>query len=197
MTRTFSFIVVLLLGFTSTFATTPKDEKWAVNAKYLGWTYHPGGGSPERDRQYPLAVDDEAYIVLHIGAEADLDYYVNEYLILRATTAVFSDCYMYWSGHFHLGFRANYDFNDKFSFRVGIGPTLIWRENWWKKVSWYEGDGFYGKERTSGPLQSAFLWYGGNLEFQWNINETWKFVYSAIPGFPQVVTSAFGLRKNF
>lgn len=190
-------IIVTLSFIIISFAHSQED--WAVNLKYFGLTYHPGGGSAG-ETAYPLALDDEGYWVLQLGAETDLDYKVNEYFYLRSTVALFKDCANLWSGHYHLGFRANYTTDMGVSFRFGIGPTFIWRENWFEAEAvndWYNGDGFYGKERHSRKFQTAFLWYGGNFEMDYKINEQYTVVYSVIPGFPQVVTSSLGLRFNF
>lgn len=173
-------------------------SKWAVNLKYFGLTYHPGGGSAG-DTPYKLQIDDKGYYVLQIGAETDLDYKLYPYFYLRGTVALFKDCAYVWSGHYHLGFRANYTTPQGFSFRIGIGPTIIWRENWYLEptVEWYRGDGFYGKKRHAKKFQTAFLWYGGNLEIDYSIKKNLALVFSVIPGFPQVVTSSIGLRKSF
>lgn len=191
-----SIIIGLILLSTQTFTM---ENPWAANLKYFGLTYHPGGGSAG-ENEYPLQIDEEGYWVVQIGAEADLDYYLNEYFLLRSTVAVFKDCANVWSGHYHLGFRGNYSLDSGLSLRFGIGPTLIWRENWWDEPlvnDWYNGDGFYGKERQNGKFQTAFLWYGGNLELDYKVGDKTSLVYSLIPGYPQVFTSSFGLRQRF
>ena len=196
------YLLSLIIISLSTPANSAKSEEfdsWAVNLKYFGLTYHPGGGS-SGSSAYPLQIDKEGYFVLQIGAETDLDYYLNEHFLIRTTAAAFKDCAMLWSGHFHLGFRGNYSMDNGLSFRFGVGPTLIWRENWYKEPlvnDWYNGDGFYGREKHNRKFQTAFIWYGGNFEVDYKINQDMAFVYSLIPGYPQVFTSSFGLRTTF
>jgi hypothetical protein len=175
------------------FAAESNTQGFAANYKYMGVTYHPGGGNGD----YIMALDSTGYIVIQLGVEGDLDYYLNRYFLVRSSVSLYKDCAFVWSGFFHVGPRVNLPIGEKFQARIGIGPTLIWRENWYRHVDWYTGDGFYGKEFESGPIQTAFLWYGGNIEFQYDFNKNWAFVYSVVPGYPQVFTSSFGLRQSF
>ena len=168
-------------------------HNWAANLKFLGLTFHPGGGPGD----YPTALDSAGYLVLQVGLEGDLDYYLHKYLILRASTSLYKDCAFLWSGFFHLGPRVNLPIGPAFAFRIGIGPTVIWRENWWKHVGWYNGDLFYGKQETNGAIHTAFLWYGGNLECEYRLRNNTSLVFSMVPGWPQVFTNSFGMRRYF
>jgi hypothetical protein len=186
-------LVLVFILFGITLASDKTTQGFAANYKYMGVTYHPGGGNGD----YKTALDSTGYIVIQLGVETDLDYYLNKYFLLRASASLYKDCAFVWSGFFHFGFRANLPIGEKFQARLGIGPSLIWRENWYRHVDWYTGDGFYGHEYEEGPIQTAFLWYGGNVEFQYDFNDKWAFVYSLVPGYPQVFTSSFGLRQTF
>ena len=77
---------------------------------------------------------------------------------------------------------------------MGIGPTLIWRENWWEKTSGYEGNAFYGKEPQDGAFETNLLWYGGYLEFEWVQTKNLRFVYSIVPGYPIIIVNNIGIR---
>jgi hypothetical protein len=170
----------------------------AVNLKYFGLTFHPGGGNATEDYQYPNAIDEDGYWVYQLGGEVDYELQSpTKWWSLRGTVALFQDCIEAWSGHLSLGLRLKHRFKNGFGLDFGIGPTLIWRENWWKKQEvsdWYNGDGFYGKKETNATFQKTLLWYGGNLGLSYMFNEKFGIQYSVIPGYPQVITSSLGLR---
>ncbi len=174
-------------------AGSESENRFGTNLLFNGLTYHPGGGDHER---YPRKLDDAAYWVLQVGGQADLDWYLHRYVLLRGSVSVIRDCEDVWSGFFHLGPRLNLPIGPKFVFRIGIGPTLVWRQTWFGVDSTYHGDSFYGRDST-GAYQSRFLWYGGNLDFEWKIRRNLSLLYSNLPGWPHVITSSIGARYSF
>lgn len=173
--------------------------------QYFGITYHPGGGYPANDFKYPNALDQKGYVVVSPGAQMDVEYFPwpkQRWIGFKSIHAVFKDCMDLWSGHHHLGPRFYYHPSASWQLAIGIGPTLIWRGNWWKyfpkdRKLHYRGDPNYGYDSVGGNWQSAWIWYGGNLEASYMFNQHWGAVYSLVPGFPQVLTSGFGLRYGF
>ena len=170
----------------------PSD--WAVNAKYFALTYHPGGGDHEG---YPRKLDDAAYWVLQVGLQMDVDRRILSWLQLRGSGALYKDCADVWAGYVHLGPRLEWTPVERLSLRFGIGPTYLWRENWLYHVPGYTHDGFFGRPDSSQNWQTSFLWYGGDLEVQWRFDRKWSAVASVVPGWPQVVTTSVGLRREF
>lgn len=176
--------------------------KVSLDLQYFGLTYHPGGGNDDPEHQYPRALDSAAYWVYQVGAQIDLNYTNRSlpYFGLQTTIAAFKDCIDVWSGHVHVGPRLQYRPDLGWGASIGLGPTLIWRENWWKRsdvVPWYNGDGFYGHQRNEDAVQTAFLWYGGNIDLSYMFTPKVGVIYSVIPGLPQVVSSAIGIRGVF
>lgn len=197
-------IALLLTMITAVQAanTVMDSSKISVDVQYFGLTYHPGGGNDDPDHQYPRAIDSAAYWVYQVGAQVDLNYQYKAlpYLSLQMTTALFKDCIDVWSGHVHVGPRLQYRPELGWGASIGVGPTVIWRENWWKRqdvVPWYHGDGFYGHQKNADAVQTAFLWYGGNLDLSYMFTPKVGVIYSVIPGWPQVISSAIGLRGSF
>jgi hypothetical protein len=169
------------------------SSPWAANLKYFALTYHPEGGDYEG---YPRKLDDAAYWVLQVGLQADVDRRLTPWLQLRASGAVYKDCADLWAGYAHLGPRLEWTPVAPLSFRIGIGPTFLWRQNWRLHVKGYTHDGFFGTADSS-AWQTVFLWYGGDVEAQWRLDRKWSVVASVIPGLPQVVTASLGLRREF
>jgi len=169
-------------------------HRFVLGLKYTGLTYHPGGG--ENIEHYPRSLDSKDYWVVMVGAQSDVDYIANTYLYIRASSSLYKDCSDLWAGFFHLGFRANLDITSKLSTRIGIGPTYLWRQNWFGKVKGYTKDSFFG-DATPGDFQSAFIFYGGDLDVEWKLNRHASLVYSMIPGYPEVIQNSVGMRYRF
>jgi len=188
-------VLSLLLGTApaSEAGAVPSSD-WAANAKYFALTYHPDGGENEG---YPLQLDDEAYWVLQVGAQVDVDRRLTSWLQMRGTVALYRDCANVWAGLVSLGPRLEWSPTENLAFRFGVGPTFLWRENWLFHVKGYTKDSFFGKADSSSDFQSAFLWYGGDLEAQWRLNRQWSVVASVVPGWPEVITSSVGARREF
>jgi hypothetical protein len=165
---------------------------FAANLKYMGLTVHTFASHWE----YDFALDDKGYVVAQIGIEMDGDFYLNNYFLLRATTGLYKDCFNLWAGGFHLGFRGNLPVGERWEFRIGIGPTVIWRENWWTHVNNYGGSAFYGSKRQTGDLETAFLWWGGNSEIEYRFSQKNAMVLTVIPG-GIVYNFSAGWRRHF
>ena len=169
-------------------------SRFAANLKYTGLSYHPGGG--ENEEHYKRSLDDKDYWVVLVGAQADVDYKLHRFFYLRASTSLYKDCSDLWAGFYHFGFRANWDATERLALRVGIGPTYLWRQNWFGKVKGYTKDSFFGPA-TTGTFQNAFIWYGGDVDVEWKAWEHVSLLYGVIPGYPEVIQSSLGLRCNF
>jgi hypothetical protein len=168
-------------------------ERFGIGLKYTGLSYHPDGGEHEG---YPRKLDAAAFWVLLIGTEVDADWRPFRYLYIRGSTSLYRDCADVWAGFYHLGFRANYDLGERVGVRIGIGPTYLWRQNWFGRVDGYSKDSFFGNA-SGGDFQSKFIWYGGDAEVEWKAGRQVSLVYSLIPGWAEVIQSSVGFRLTF
>jgi len=189
-----SSLFTVLSFCTALFAADGPSPRWAITVKYVGLTYHPFGVAPF---EFETSLDKGGFFSLLKGLEWELDYALNRKILLRVSTSIYKDCADLWAGYYHFGFRANFRASPNLIYRVGIGPTVIWRENWWEKVAQYGGNIFYGGEKVTGKYETAFLWYGGNMELDWKTSEQFSLVYAMIPGFPSAVTNSVGVRRRF
>ena len=74
---------------------------------------------------------------------------------------------------------------------IGFGPTLVYRQ------SWYRFDGYVQETRllkTSGNWQWNFVWYGGEIEYDYKITKNLDLTLNVIPGYPQFYTFGLGAR---
>ena len=183
-----------ILGLVLSLSLCATAQDWALNAKAFGLTFHPDGGENEG---YPRQLDDGAYWVLQVGAQVDVDRKILPWLSVRTTHALYRDCADVWAGFHNIGLRLDWAATDRLNLRVGAGPTFLWRQNWLGRVEGYRRDSFFGEADSSSDFQDAFLWYGGDIEASYRVNERWGVVVSMIPGWPEVITTAIGVRREF
>ena len=165
-------------------------NKQYFSLQFMGLTYHPSGGI--FTELYPRAFDDEAYFVANIGAVAKYDIYLDNKWFIRSLVSLYKDCADVLAGHLHIGIRREFLNIGKHSFNLGLGPTFLFRQDW-HRFEQYNDDIFFG-DRVSGDYQYRFLLYGGEIEYNYQINDNIDFQYSIIPGFPSVVIHTFGIR---
>ena len=173
-------LLFLILILASGLCFSSQHGQYALNLKLYGLTHH---------------INKNWF--LHPGAEVDADYYLNDQFLLRASAATYQDSGGFWSGFFQLGVYLEANKFDRMLFRMGIGPTYIWRENWWTKTTGYQGNAFYGKTPQTGAFETNFLWYGGYLEFEWIYSKDIRFIYAIVPGYPVIIVNNIGLRWVF
>ncbi len=169
--------------------TTGADSPWLVSVQYLGLTWHPDGGNAPQ--VYPLKLDKKAYLVLSVGAAANLDYRFNNRFFFRFTTTLYKDCAFLTAGCLHAGPRIQF-FKGRNRLNVGIGPIFSFRRDW-HRFAEYEEDEFYG-DRIYKGWQYRFYATALELEFLHRLNDTAELQWSVIPGAPLVITSMFGVR---
>jgi hypothetical protein len=198
--RSIALLFAALLPLKAAAFTFKDDRAWSdpsrfgAAVKYTGLSYHPGGG--ENEEHYLRSLDDKDYWVVLVGAEADADYAVHKWMLVRFSTSLYKDCADLWAGYFHLGFRANFIPTARLRLRVGVGPTYLWRQNWNHRVKGYSKDSFFG-EATEDTFQGRFISYGGDMEAEWKAWDHLALVYSVIPGYPEVIQNSVGLRWTF
>ncbi|MDQ3001720.1 MAG: hypothetical protein M3Y08_10725 [Fibrobacterota bacterium] len=193
MNSTLMGMALFLIFSAMTPAQSEPAETWALGVNYYALTFHPGGGGAE----YPRQFDDKAYWVLQVGGEAYADYYLKPWFLLRGAGSLYKDCADVWAGFAHFGFRFNWNLAQRLAFRIGIGPSFLWRESWLGVVDRYRADAFFGRPKKTDRFQSAWIGYGGNLEAEYKVTPRLGLIYSVVPGFPLVVTNSLGLRAGF
>lgn len=135
--------------------------------------------------------------MIQIGGEVNGDYYLADWLLLRAAGSLYRDCADVWAGYVHLGFRLDWSSGPRFAARIGIGPSFLWRESRLGVVPKYRSDAFFGRPKATDKFQTAWIWYGGNIEAELKLRPGLGLIYSLVPGYPLVMTSSLGLRAGF
>jgi len=165
-----------------------------IGVKFFGLSIHPFGAL--NTQHMPLKFDKKGLFVLNLGAELCIEYFIYKDVIsIKFIQALYADCVQKLGGFTHLGLRGRIFEIDRHSLYGGIGPTFIYRKNWYTLEDYDDSFSFFkgGPENT---WQYRFLWYGGEFEYIFAINEKWGLSTSFVPGFPDLVNFAFGFRAK-
>ncbi len=155
-------------------------SQWATNTKLWGLSSH---------------INEDVF--LHIGAELDQDYYITDQVMLRGAVGIYEDSYRLFAGFVHFGVRVEALKFHNMRIRVGLGPTFIFRENWWNHKPGYDGSTFFGKNRRSGAWETALIWYGGDIELEWVTSPNSSLLLTIVPGYPVVINTSLGIRWRY
>lgn len=162
-----------------------------IGLKFFGLSIHPGGD--ENAPLMPRRLDSRGVFVFNLGGMLSYEKFVYEDGIsVKAVQGVYSDCAARLGGFSHIGIRARIFKTGKHSLYGGIGPTLVYRRNWYELPGYLDPDYFDGKPTDT--WQYKFLWYGGEFEYAYRLTERISFASTFIPGFPKLISFSFGVK---
>jgi len=166
-----------------------------IGIKYFGLSIHPKG-EKENASLMPNKLDNDGYLVLNIGGELMYEHFIFEDIIsIKVIQALYADCAARLGGFSHIGLRGKMIKKGKHSLYGGIGPTFVYRRNWLEMPDYINQNRFKGE--LGDRFQYLFLWYGGELEYKYKLNLNWDFAVSFVPGYPDLISLAFGLNYKF
>ena len=188
MSKSLLLFIFLLLDLASF-----SQDNFAL--KYFGFSFHPDGDV--NAAHMPTKLDRNGFLVMNIGMLFGYETFVHkDKLSLKTVGAIYSDCAGLFSGLIHFGFRGVILEKKRFSINGGLGPTFIFRRSWYSKFDDYVNSGFYKGNETD-FWQYKFLWYGGELEFNYKLNDVLDFSTTFIPGYPKLLELSMGVRYRF
>lgn len=162
--------------------------------RYFGLTVHPFGD--DQASLQPYRLDDGAYFVANFGGLAGVEKYVWEDIVsIKALQGVFTDCSAGWAGISHLGFRGLLFEHKRHRLHFGMGPTLMYREDW-NRMEDYKDSGFFHRRNTDrlGSVQYKFFWYGCEFEYDYSLNDKLDLNAGFTPGAPLALTFSIGVK---
>lgn len=188
--KRFILLFLLLLAAQNSFSA----GSFSVGLKYFGLSIHPKGAV--NAPLMPLKLDEKGYFVFNLGASANAEYFIwRDIISVKAVQAFYSDCIGQFAGFSHIGLRGRILKIGAFSLNGGIGPTFIYRKNWYKVPGYDDAFSFFYGEKDD-EWQHRFLWYGGEFEFNYLIMPNTELSFSVIPGGLDLINFSFGFRYN-
>jgi len=192
------FICFVLLIISLSYANAQEtavelnNTKVTMGLKFFGLSIHPMGAL---NTQYmPMKFDKKGIFVLNTGITTNIEYFVyKDFISIKFVQALYADCVRKFGGFTHLGFRGKILEIGKHSLNGGMGPTFIYRKSWYALDDYDDRFSFfYGNPGDT--WQYRFLWYGGEFEYNYVLNETFSLSTSFIPGFPDLLNLSIGFR---
>jgi len=161
-----------------------------IGIRFVFATIHPAG--EKNAFLMPNRLDENAHVVLNWGFIGSFQKYIyKRRLSLKVAQGAYSDCARLFAGHTHLGFRFNFLNSRRHYLEFGFGPTFVYRKTWYR---------FAGYEQETNLLKNTdkwqwnFVWYGGELEYDYKITDHIDLNINCIPGYPKFFTFAVGAR---
>lgn len=164
------------------------QHNFGFNFVFLTW--HPDG-----DRNaflQPNRLDDEAKLVLNWGGVLSYERFIYRRKVsIKLAQAAYSDCAQLFAGHTHIALRLQPLNSQKHALRFGFGPTWVYRQSWYRFPGYVQENKYL---KTQGDWQTAFVWYGGEIEYDYAISRHFDLGLHIIPGIPDFFTFGIGLR---
>ncbi len=183
------FIIVLLLVCFGFYNNAFAQRYWGF--KYFGLSLHPKG-DPNAPLM-PLNPDKKGYFVFNLGGMVSYEqFWKPQKFSVKGIQAIYTDCAAQLGGFTHIGLRAIIFQNNRHSLNGGLGPTFIYRRNWYR-LPGYQDSGFFDGTNQS-FWQYKFIPYAGELEYNYQLTDKMDFSTTFVPGYPSLISISFGLR---
>jgi hypothetical protein len=134
--------------------------------------------------------------VLNTGISLNIEYFIYKDIVsIKFVQGLYADCVQKFAGFTHLGLRGRIFKYEKHSLYGGIGPTFIYRKNWYSLEEYDDSFSFF-KGTPEDIFQYRFLWYGGEFEYNYEIKSNMFISTSFTPGFPDLANLSIGFRAK-
>lgn len=185
-------LIILLFGHVTNVVAQYRQN---VSVKFVGLSVHPLSGG-ENAAIMPNKLDKSGYLVMNFGAMLSYERFVFKDIVsIKWIQGLYADCAERLAGFSSVGIRGRIFKIGRHSLYGGIGPTLLYRRNWFE-VAGYHDTGYFkgGKEDK---WQYKFLWYGGEFEYKVVLSERMDIVTTFVPGYPDLMCLSVGGAYNF
>lgn len=184
MPRLFLLALLFLLKL------SPVSAQWAFGVKFMGISYHPGKNA--NLQYYDIPLSKHKRVVLNIGLAFTAEYMFYGNFSVKAEQALFRDCAGKLAGMSMLNIRYTADLGKAGNASGGIGPFFYYRKTW-TNFEGYNDEGYFRLSHNR-KWQTKFVWYGGELEYNYPINERFDISANIFPGIPVVYVFSPGIR---
>lgn len=180
---------LLLLCISFLIGTAVASAQHNLGIRLFGLSFHPYGS--DNAHLMPLKYDTEAYFVQNIGAILSYEHHLyRDVLFAKGAMALYSDCGALMGGFVHLGLRGRIFSIGRHRLLGGIGPTLIFRQNWFKLPGYIDQKLFKGGKDDA--FQHLFLWYAGDFDYRYTISDRVDIGVTFVPGYPDLMSLSVG-----
>lgn len=168
------------------------SAQWFVGLKLMGVSIHIDDGLNRK--MYRVAIGKEKRIAFHIGIGLTCEYKFNNWFSAKYDQVAFRDCAGVFAGMSMFNLRYTHDLGNVGDISAGLGPFFYYRKSWFQ-FGQYQDDGYFTLSANK-KWQTKFVWYGGEIEYNYPINENLDWSTNVLPGIPVVVAIASGVRSE-
>lgn len=182
---------LLLLLFCSCIVL-PCSAQWFIGVKLMGVSIHTDDN--KNGNLYKAAIGKHHRVAFHFGLAVTTEYKFNNWISAKVDQVAFRDCAGKFAGMTMFNLRGTADLGKGGDLSAGMGPFWYYRKSWFT-VEAYEDDGYFKTSRNE-KWQTKFVWYGGEVEYNYPITETLDWSTNVLPGIPVVIAVASGVRTR-
>lgn len=168
------------------------SAQWFIGVKLMGVSIHTDEHT--NGHLYKSTIGKSKRVALHVGIAVTTEYMFNDWFSMKVDQVAFRDCAGKFAGMTMFNLRYTQQFGRMGNGSVGMGPFFYYRKNWIPIVG-YVDDGYF-KESANKKWQTKFVWYGGELEHNYPLNNKLDISTNILPGIPVVVAVASGVRMR-
>jgi hypothetical protein len=192
--KTFLLPKIVLLTILIAFSSIVFSQN-NIGLQFFGLAIHPKG-DPLNAHLMPFKLDKDAYFVVNFGIVASYDhFFYKDILSVKIGQTFFADCATKFAGVSHIGIRVKVFKIGRHLLQLGIGPTYMFRQNW------YDLDGYVQTHPINGTpedkFQTRFIWYGGEIEYKYSINDKFDISAGFIPYYNIIMSTYLGINYKF
>ena len=174
--------------FSNRINTLYAQDNIGVNFIFMTWHF---GGDNMAFLQ-PNRLDEKATFVLNWGGVLHYERFLyKRKLSIKLASGAYSDCAKLFAGHTHLAFRWNFLNSNKHDLRLGFGPTYVYRQSWYRFPGYIQEIPYF---KTRGNWQTTFVWYAGEIEYDYKLTNKFNIGLHVIPGVPYFSVFGIGVR---
>lgn len=183
------------LSLLAIFSLIHCNAQFTVGIKFGGLAFHQQKISPN---YYKWSIDKKGHWVGYLGCSLTAGYQFNPYFGIKVIQTLMPfDCAGKFSGITHIGI----DFQDriigiknpKHNLSATFGPLFYYRKNWKKVPNYYVDEGFV-KTNQTGDWERKFIWYGGQIQYDFSIDSRTAISTNFLPGYPYIYTFMTGVK---
>lgn len=177
---------LIFLGYTA-----ESQAQSNINIKFFGLSVHPRGDA--NAELMPLNLDNKGIAVLNLGGSLAYEHFINpDKFSVKVIQAVYADCAAQLGGFSHIGVRWVIFKKGRHSLNGGLGPTLVYRRNWYTLADYKDSGYFNGKPHDK--WQYKFIPYAGEFEYNIAITDKLDLSTTFVPGYPDLISLSVGVR---
>ncbi|CAN5156353.1 hypothetical protein BH09BAC5_BH09BAC5_19450 [soil metagenome] len=168
------------------------SAQWFVGVKFMGISFHTGKNT--NGALFKAAIGKQNRLALNFGAAVSVEYKINEWFSLKLDQAAFRDCAGKFAGMTMFNFRYTQQLGVLGEGSAGLGPFFYYRKNW-NTIEGYQDEGYFRISENK-KWQTKFVWYGGELEHNYPLQNGLDISTNILPGIPVVFALTSGIRMK-